>query len=312
MKTKTMFAKNSLECGTEEMAWAFLAKLDAETRDRVKARIPVMVRLSIPLAEDFLAGMRLNRALSMPLVRQLVRDIDVGKWDSAGGGIKVDPDGRMWDGQHTCQARLRSKQDIEVLLRVLPYSENVGEETSHRTRTLLEKRGIENARKLASLGTMLWLDAQGHPPIPKIGVDFRPDRVECADAIAENLARIRKSVEIVWGLRLPWGIFKKHLAFLHYKLSKYNRTKADRFVMALADPEKEKPDSIYRINVEMLRAHLKREELRPKSFRARPAPPVARYAWLVQCWNDTENGRECGVFSWGVKREPPSIRAPEK
>ena len=74
------------------------------------------IELSIELARYLLDHQEENRHLRPKKVAKMARDIKAGKWKQSAEPIKLNPAGRMIDGQHRCAAVVTADMAIKVTL----------------------------------------------------------------------------------------------------------------------------------------------------------------------------------------------------
>lgn len=117
------------------------------------------VKLTPALAELLLSKNPDNRNLRDRLVEIYAADMRNGDWSLNGEGIKVSLDGLLNDGQHRCQAVVRSGRSIDTLITfgLARDSRMTVDQGGVRTAgNYLAMSGVENSNVVAAVAGMVW------------------------------------------------------------------------------------------------------------------------------------------------------------
>ncbi len=294
----------SIEFGDPLKAWNWLAHLPPEVAERIRAgdQFTARINLSPEMAQDCLDSMHENYRLKIADVRALTRAIEAGKYEPTAIPMQFAPDGRLWDGQKRCHSCLAAKRTI---LAQMAFNEPRNRGPVGQRPTIAEQLEVElhlsNGALHAAVARMLWLDDLGYPPTGVSGLS--PQFWEIVETLSTH-SLVKGSIKAVAKRRAPAGVAPSHSAWMHYKICRYSRERADAFVAAVLDPLSVTGDPLLRDNALALREHLEREVRRI----TRRAPRSARLAWLVDTWNATTAGR--AVTQFRIPKVMPKFMAP--
>ncbi len=195
------------------------------------------VDLTPELAIQWLGKNIKNRNRRTGRVNSYAQDITDKLWLQAGDPIRFDWNGVMFDGQHRCQAVIRSGRTIRVLvIRGLdPAVRDVIDSGIARTMSdRLRQRGLEQGGPRAQLARLVYLYETGrhHPnndhkavamtPASQLRMTARED-IEAALEIASGLYKKCRPQRL---LPLPLGAF----AFCYWLLSSRDDDEAFKFL----------------------------------------------------------------------------------
>jgi len=194
-----------------------------------------IITLTPAKAQRLLDNMVCNRKLDIQKVEDYTRAIKDGRWQVSGQGIILTQDGRMLDGQHRCQAVIRSGQSIQILeVRGVQLSAfDVMDDGKKRSAAdVVGLRGIANAKTTASILPYLWREKHGvalngwaRMSLREASqlIDQNTDVAVSAHWVVGNKGRI--------GKRACGGV----LGYAHWKAGRINIFNRDEFFARFSD-----------------------------------------------------------------------------
>jgi len=255
-----------------------------------------LVRLNPKKAAELLATVKSNRAIADLHVEFLAEQMRSGKWIEGFTPLVISSEGELIDGQHRCQAVIRSGKEIRVRIEsgvdpLLKYVIDTG-----RRRTfgdVLHMRGEKNYACLAATVRRLAIYA--------IDPEFKAGRA---------VARFNNLYLLDFYERNPWidasvdwaqskmqeylTHFYPHSLFaaFHYLFSlAQDEESATAFMQSLATGANlMESDSVYK-----LREKLLRQSRRPEAPRI---PNRALCALTIKAWNNTISGSHPEQLTW--------------
>jgi len=261
-----------------------------------KEKVPVHLRnmdgewvhLTPELAERYLSTRyEQQRVMRANHVARLVASIKAGEWIPNGEPLQFDKDGRMFDGQHRCQAVVEANRPIWVrVVRNVPIEAYAVVDTgsARLASDILKFAGIPNATLIAAaVSWCIAYDVEGiYPSTRRVVSILEPSRspthAEIEHYYTENAA-MQEYVPIARACRLL--LTPAVALFLAYKTHLSNKEKAEAFWNAImGDAQVGVHSPMYHL-LEILSA-AKRE---PNIARNRLTPMEAAFAvgraWLA-------------------------------
>ena len=252
-------------------------------------------------ARDLLSKNFKNRHLRKPLVRQLRRDIEAGRWVVNGETIKIAEDGALIDGQHRLQAVVEADKPITTLVvrGLPPETQETVDTGSHRTfGDTLRLRGEEHYYTLAAVVRMAWLmDVYGKPTAGGVVV---PTFGDLAAYLAKN-PDLRQAAHLgLYGPRSVLHIPGSLTGALYFEMARIDKELADEFWRQLFENDATKGSAV----------HVIREQLLRDTEKPHRMSVMYRAAILIKAWNMWMEAREPAYIAWKPSEDFPRLRGP--
>lgn len=276
------------------------AWLDRQTRRGASEVFSIIVDLTPALASALLARNPDNRGVRSR-VAEMQRDMESGRWQMNGEPIIVSVCGQMNDGQHRCEAVVKSGATIRVLMvfgveRETRYSVDTG--VARTPGDFLQMRGIAQANNVAAAAGYLWqIEQFGRVPDTASIARHRPTKQQLQEVAVRLGARIRASMDAV-----PMGGAKKiagyaQLVAVHAYLAEIvgDDRPVTEFMRALvAGDKRDDRDAVW----------IARERLMEEK-RKRHVWPAKTMEVVIRAWNFHRRGARTGKIQ--IMGEWPKI-----
>ena len=241
-----------------------------------------LVRVTPPMAEEWLHKNKRNRPIVNSLHAKYARDMSSRRWRVTSDTIKFDPTGQLIDGQHRLWACIDAGVPFETYVAWGVSSDAFDVIDTGRRRSasdMLALKGEVDPLKLSGAASLLWKFNKG---ILQKSVPIYPTTREIGQALEEH-PRLRDSV--VRGKALKHLCSGAIASFCHYLFSQKDLAMADAFFERLATGEELPSGS----PVLVLRERLQKNRSSIAKIRQRDLVIL-----FIKAWNMYRDGKKAG------------------
>jgi len=250
------------------------------------------------MAELWLGRMASNRHLSDVKVDEYGKDMADDLWQLNAETIKIDPDGRLVDGQHRLRGIIRSGKPQRMFVAFGVDASVIESIDTGRRRTLsdlLALRGESQAITLASVITlqhMLEVGLQHQAPAGTTGGRNRLSHRRALDVL-ERHPGLRESARAGDTARKGIGMRASVAGITHYQFCNIDVDDAEAFFSRLKDGAGLQPrDPLLVLREAILR------DVRDRRSAGRAMSQQYQWALIIKAWNAFREGREVTLLKW--------------